>query len=285
MLIRRYIAALILLAMCSLQCVHAQSSEGERHSMQSGNRIVMLKGFGDYYVQTADGTTKLVKPDGIGVNIVAVVQRVQGDRIWIEANGNGDAPVGWITTNNALSLEDAIPYFTSKIQHDPKDWDSFLRRAEAKHALNQRDAAIDDYSRAIQLQGHEPFLFLRRGREFQILKDCVHAAADFEQAARLRPEWAEAYNMAAGVYANCPDPSYRDPSKAIVLIKHALTLSPNPTYLTVLALAYFRSGNLEEAINVQRQAIAAPAFPPGYRDEALQQLRSYEAALAAGHQP
>ena len=33
--------------------------------------------------------------------------------------------------------------------------------------------------------------------------------------------------------------SLRNPAKAIVLIKHALTLSPNPTYLTVLALAYF----------------------------------------------
>lgn len=87
--------------------------------------------------------------------------------------------------------------------------------------------------------------------------------------------------MTAGVYADCPDPSHRDPAKAIVLIQHALRLSLNPTYLTVLALAYFRSGDLEKAVAAQRQAVESPAFPSCYRDEATQQLHAYEAALAA----
>jgi tetratricopeptide (TPR) repeat protein len=246
-----------------------------------GKRIVMLTGFGDYFAQSSDGKTVLVKPDGLGVNIVAVAHSVEGDRVWIEANGNGDAPVGWINKGNAILLDGAIEYFTSRVEHDPHDWDSFLRRAEAEHALNKRDAAIADYSRAIELHSEEPFLFLRRGRMFRILKNCPRAAADFEQAARLRPDWAEAYNMAAGVYVDCPDASWRDPAKAIALIKHAMTLSPNPTYLTVLALAYFRSGDLDKAVAEQRQAVESPAFPPGYREEALRQLHDYEAALAA----
>lgn len=240
----------------------------------------MLSGFGDYFTQTQDGQPKLIKPDGIGVNIVAVVQRVDGSRIWIEANGNGDAPVGWVYQDNAILLETAIPYFTSKIQMDSKDWDSFLRRAEAEHALNQRSAAIADYTRAVEIHGNEPFLFLRRGRMFRILKNCERAAADFEQAARLRPDWAEAYDLAAGVYADCPDSSLRDPAKAIALIQHAIALSPNPTYLTVLALAYYRSGDPEKAAAVQRQAVESPAFPPGYREEAVRQLHDYEEALA-----
>jgi tetratricopeptide (TPR) repeat protein len=281
---RYSVTVLLLLVVPSTQYAHAQTSlslGGEPNASWNGRRIVMLRGFGDYYVQATDGTTKLVKSDGLGVNIVAVVQGVEGDRIWIEANGNGDAPVGWIDKSGALLLENAIPYFTSKIEHHPNDWDSFLRRAGAERALNQRNAAIADYTRAIQLQERQPLLFLRRGREFRILGDCAHAAADFEEATRLRPEWAEAYNMAAGVYADCPDPSLRNPARAIVLIKHALALSPNPTYLTVLALAYFRSGDLEKAVIAQRQAVESPAFHPGYHDEAVQQLHSYEATLAA----
>jgi cytochrome c-type biogenesis protein CcmH/NrfG len=105
--------------------------------------------------------------------------------------------------------------------------------------------------------------------------------ADFEEAARLKPQWAEAYSMAAGVYADCPDPAHRDLKKAIAIIKHAIALSRNPTYLTVLALAYFRSGNLEQAVVTQRQALESPGFPPGYREEALRQLQGYESALAA----
>ena len=280
---RSFVIALTWVVLCPVQYAHNQQSSlpNKPDSAWNDRRIVALTGFGDYYVQTKDGKTKLVKPDGLAVNIVAVVQRVEGDRIWIKANGSGDAPAGWVNKSDVLLLENAIPYFTSKIARDPNDWDSLLRRAEVEHALNQRDPAIADYTSAIELHGNEPFLYLRRGREYRILKDCPRAEGDFEQAARLRPDWAEAYNLAAGVYADCPDPSHRDPAKAINLINHAISLSPNPTYLTVLALAYFRSGDLEKAVITQRHAIASPKFPPGYRDDAERQLRNYEQALSA----
>ena len=265
-------------------CVWSQSAApvpSEPNSTWEGRRIVTLEGFGDYFAPGADGQAKLIKPGGLGVNIVAVVQRVEGDRIWIKANGAGDEPVGWVHKNNAILLDNAIPYFTSRIERNPKEWDAYLRRAESEHSLNQRDAAISDYTRAITLHPNEPFLFLRRGRDFRIAKACSQAAADFEEAARLKPQWAEAYNMAAGVYADCPDPARRDPKKAIALIGRAIALSPNPTYFTVLALAYFRSGDLERAVATQREALESPGFPPGYREEALRQLQAYESALAA----
>jgi tetratricopeptide (TPR) repeat protein len=123
---------------------------------------------------------------------------------------------------------DAIPYFTSLIEHDPKNWDAHLRRAESTHVLNQRDAAIVDYTRAIELHRDEAFLFLRRGREFRIMKACPQAAADFEQATKLRPQWLEAYNQAAGIYSDCPGPTFRDPNKAIAFIEHAIALDKNP---------------------------------------------------------
>ena len=55
----------------------------------------------------------------------------------------------------------------------------------------------------------------------------------------------------------------------------------NPTYLTVLALAYFRSGQPEKAVVTQRQALESPKFPPGYRENATAQLHEYERTLAA----
>jgi hypothetical protein len=104
-------------------------------------RIVTLNGFGDYYTQAAGTQAKLVNPDGLGVNIVAVVQRVEGDRIWIKANGAGDPPVGWVRISDAILLDKAILYFTSRVEHDSKDWDAFLRRAEAEHAMaTKRDS-------------------------------------------------------------------------------------------------------------------------------------------------
>jgi tetratricopeptide (TPR) repeat protein len=142
----------------------------------------------------------LIRPYGLGVNIVTVVQHVEREHIWIKANGAGDVPVGWVNKKkNAILLDDAIPYFTSLIDRNPNDWDAYLRRAESEHALNQREAAITDYTRAIELNPDEPFLFLRRGRAFRTMKACPQAAADFEKAANLKPTWAELYNQAAGV--------------------------------------------------------------------------------------
>lgn len=287
---RRILALLITL---SGSCVWAHSAaplQSEPNQSWAGQRIVTLRGFGDYFALGANGQPRLVNPEGLGVNIVAVVARVEADRIWIRANGAGSEPVGWVNKGDTILLENAVPYFTSRIESSPKDWDAYLRRAESEHSLNQRDAAIADYTRAIELHPTEPFLFLRRGREYRIVavkapeaanKACSQAADDFQEAARLNPRWAEAYAQAAGVYADCPDPAGHDPEKAIVLIERAIALSPNPTYLSVLALAYFRSGNLERAVTMQRQALESPRFPPGYREDALRQLQEYEKALAA----
>jgi tetratricopeptide (TPR) repeat protein len=279
------LAVLQLSFLLVLQCAQAQSGSpvsGQPNETWAGRRIVTLQGFGEYFVSGDHGQSELIRPDGLGVNIVAVAQRLEGDRIWIKANGAGDVPVGWVNKKNAILLDDAIPYFTSLIERNPKDWDAYLRRAESEHALNQREAAVADYTRAIELHPDEPFLFLRRGRSFRTMKACPQAAGDFEKAAKLKPMWAELYNQAAGVYADCPDPAHRNPEKAVALIEHAIALDvEHPTYLTVLALAYFRSGKLEKAVVTQRQALESPKFPPAYREEATAQLREYERALAA----
>ncbi len=279
------LAVLQLSFLLALQCAQAQSGSpvsGQPNETWAGRRIVTLQGFGEYFVSGDHGQSELIRPDGLGVNIVAVAQRLEGDRIWIKGNGAGDVPVGWVNKKNAILLDDAIPYFTSLIERNPKDWDAYLRRAESEHALNQREAAVADYTQAIELHPDEPFLFLRRGRSFRTMKACPQAAGDFEKAANLKPMWAEPYNQAAGVYADCPDPAHRNPEKAVALIEHAIALDvEHPTYLTVLALAYFRSGKLEKAVVTQRQALESPKFPPAYREEATAQLREYERALAA----
>ena len=78
-------------------------------------RIVTLQGFGDYFVSGQHRQPKLIRPDGLGVNIVIVVHQVEGEQFWIKANGAGDVPVGWVNKKNAILLDDAIPYFTSLI--------------------------------------------------------------------------------------------------------------------------------------------------------------------------
>jgi hypothetical protein len=62
-------------------------------------------------------------------------------------------------------------------------------------------------------------------------------------------------------------------------MKRALLLAI--LFAVPLALAYFRSGDVEKAVSTQRRAIDSPGFPVGYREEASRQLQEYEKALSA----
>src|SRR5947207_24610 len=108
-------------------------------------RIVMLKGMGE--VHSPSDSTRLAT--AVGINLVASISRREGRRLWIMSTSGGDS--GWVDSVDVLRLAGAIPYFTRLIERQPDNWDAYLRRAEAEHALNQRDAATADYSKAIEL--------------------------------------------------------------------------------------------------------------------------------------
>jgi tetratricopeptide (TPR) repeat protein len=270
-------------------CLHGlavttQANSGANQTDQLGvdEPIVMLRGWGAVHHAAHDRARTAV-----GINIVTTVARVEGSRLWVTSTGGDNS--GWIDSREVLPLTQAIPYFNSLIAHNPLDWDAYLRRAEAEHALNQRDVATADYTRAIELHPGEAFLYLRRGRHYNTLKLCENELRDFETAIRLAPHSskqdynlvAELYSLESGVYANCPDVAYRDPRRALATARRAIALDPTrPTLLTILAGAYERSGDLQKAIKAQRQALASPRFPPGYRQDGERQLRHYEQALA-----
>jgi tetratricopeptide (TPR) repeat protein len=96
-------------------------------------------------------------------------------------------------------------------ERNPNDWDAYLRRAEANHALNQREAAALDYTKAIALHPSEAFLYLRRGRHYNARRLCDAALRDFDSAIPMistsfRQGYdltAELYSLQSGVYAGC----------------------------------------------------------------------------------
>ena len=249
-------------------------------------RIVMLKGMGE--VHRPSDSTRLAT--AVGINLVAPISRREGRRLWIMSTSGGDS--GWVDSVDVLRLAGAIPYFTRLIERQPDNWDAYLRRAEAEHALNQRDAATADYSKAIELHPAEAFLYLRRGRHYNTLRACDRALSDFDKAITLAPTSApqgynlvvELYSLESSVYSECPDSTRRDPRKAIDAIQRAIALDSSrggARGFVILAAAYASSGDLAEAIKLMKQALAVPGAAPSYRQEWQRQLEEYERALAA----
>jgi predicted Zn-dependent protease len=240
-----------------------------------GQRIIMLKGFGEVNSPGENGHIQIKRAP----NIVAPVVRIEGNKVWIVSPGEIQ-PTGWIDTSTVILLTEAIPYFTAQIEKSPKDWDAYFRRADAEHALNKREEAITDYTMAIQLHPGDPYLYFRRARSYHARQICDKAIADYGEVILFTKdpaEAADAYSRQAGIYANCRDSLQQNSKKAIAAAKKAVSLDhQHPTYLTLLAAAYERDGQLKKAIAAQKKALASPAFPPGYREEATNYLQSLE---------
>lgn len=259
-----------------------QTHPGSPDSTWVGQRIVMLKGLGAVHDPKDPARLKT----SVGINIVSGVARQDGRQLWILSTSGSDS--GWVDSSEARRLVEAIPYLDGLIRAEPAAWDPYLRRAEAEHALNQREAATLDYTKAIDLQSGEAFLYLRRGRHLWTLHACEKALSDFERAIRLVPTSsaqdynlaAELYSLEAGVYAGCPDSAYRDPRKAVAAIDHAIALdSTRAGFFVILAGAQASSGDFEAAVAAMKRALAS-AQSPSYRREWQLQLDEYQRALS-----
>lgn len=274
---------------CACLALHASAACQTRTSAGDsewvGQRIVMLKGLGAVH----DPNDAARVRTAVGINIVSGVARQKGRRLWIVSTSGSDS--GWVDTSEVRRLGDAIPYFNALIQQNSAAWDSFLRRAEAEHALNQREAATLDYAKAIDLHPGEAFLYLRRGRHLRTLRAlraCEQALTDFETGIRLVPTSApqdynlaaELYSLESGLYAGCPDSTHRDPPRAVAAIERAIALdSTRAIFLVILADAQASSGDFAAAVRAMRQALAS-SQSPSYRGEWQQKLEEYERAAS-----
>jgi hypothetical protein len=125
----------------ALQGAPTDQTTGAPASAWVGQRIVMLRGYGEVHHADTDRARTAV-----GINIVTSVVRIEGNRVWVSSTGGDDS--GWLDVRDALLLSDAIPYFNTLIERNPNDWDAYLRRAEANHALNHRAEVVATPDRA-----------------------------------------------------------------------------------------------------------------------------------------
>jgi hypothetical protein len=284
-LLRCTLAALILAAFLPLAKADAaaQTISGDSAAW-IGQRIIMLHGMGAVH-EPGKGPEPRTE---VGINLVMPVHRIEGRRVWVVSTSGGDS--GWVDIAGVRLLTGSTAYFDSLITADPRDWDAYLRRAEAEHALNARDASTADYSKAIELHPDEAFLYLRRGRHYNTLRECAREVEDFDIAIKLAPTSArqdynfiaEVTSLEAGVYFACADTTFRDYARGLALAKQAADADPSrATLVTILAAAYAQSGDYANAVRTQRQALARADFPPAYRAENERTLARYVAAAAA----
>ncbi|MCL2440176.1 MAG: tetratricopeptide repeat protein [Treponema sp.] len=107
------------------------------------------------------------------------------------------------------------------------------------------DLAIDDFSRAIELDPFNAPAYRERGRTFAQKGDYDRAITDYDTAIRLNPNFAAAYNNRGNAYS-----LKRDNNRAIIDFNRAIQINPDfaDAYFN-RALAHAENRNYNQAID------------------------------------
>jgi tetratricopeptide (TPR) repeat protein len=110
--------------------------------------------------------------------------------------------------------------------------------------LGQRDNAIADFSRAIELDPKNVNALISRGRAYSELDQLAKAVVDFSSAIQLAPEFPFAWYNRGNAYLR-----FGEWDKAVADYSRAIELAPNYAFAWYTrGLAYSKSGQWDKAV-------------------------------------
>ena len=98
----------------------------------------------------------------------------------------------------------------------------------------------------------------------------------YQEALRIKPDYAEVHNDLAWLRATCPDATIRDAAQALAHAKRAVELvgEDNAAILDSLSAAYAESGDFQQAVRWQKKAVQVALETS--RQALVQRLELYE---------
>jgi tetratricopeptide (TPR) repeat protein len=185
---------------------------------------------------------------------------------------------GHFAKRDLVLLKDAPAFFSDRIRAEPAVAAHYFHRGLALMVLEQFDAAIDDFTKAITMDADRPFFFIERGSAFVQKKQFDKALADFQEALRLDPGNIAALSGRGGMWHH-----KGDVDKAMADYDAAIRLVPN------FALGYFHRAKVWSFKNDYAKAVfevdaairIAPDFEEAYmlRGKLLFLTNNYRKAI------
>lgn len=116
----------------------------------------------------------------------------------------------------------AVEDYTAALEKDSSYVAAYFNRGLAYLELNQLKAAVDDYTKAIEINSNDADAYYQRGLAYQRLKDYSAAIADYTQVIQLNPEDATAFINRGLSYS-----AAGDKQTAIADLTQAIRINPN----------------------------------------------------------
>jgi tetratricopeptide (TPR) repeat protein len=134
---------------------------------------------------------------------------------------------------------------------------TYYNRAISYRQKGEIDSALADYNEAIRINPKHARAFNNRGTLYKEKGDLDRAIADFGEAIRLDPKFAAAYFNRGNAYDD-----KGDDAKALADLEAAIKLDPkNAAAFTVRGVVWRRKGDFDRAVADFTQAIE---LDPGY---------------------
>jgi tetratricopeptide (TPR) repeat protein len=154
-------------------------------------------------------------------------------------------------------FDKAIADLSEAIQFDPRSATTFDGRAQVYEDIEKFDKAMADYDRVLRIIPKDADDYVVRGRAYFKKGNYKEAASAFKKALQLSRNNDSALGGLAWLKATCPDASLRDGKEAIRVSMRACELSKwkEPYRIEALAAAHAETGDFEQAVNFQTQAI------------------------------
>jgi tetratricopeptide (TPR) repeat protein len=173
-----------------------------------------------------------------------------------------------VTSNKGTELtkkgdyEAARQYYDAAIRRAPKEWPPYYNRALVYARERKWELARQDFETVLRLNRGMLLAAILRGDMNEQLGNYSFALADYDRIAKITPStWpltlASALAHRARLRASCPDPSFRNTSRAIADAKLACDASSwaKANYVSMLAAAYAQGGDFDSAIRFEQKAI------------------------------
>jgi tetratricopeptide (TPR) repeat protein len=172
----------------------------------------------------------------------------------------------------------AIEDCTKAIQLDPSYADAYRRRGAAYTDKKIYDKALADTNEAIRLKPDYAEAYNNRGNIYYNKKDYEMALKDYNTCIEIKPDYAEAYNNRGGIYSIKKD-------FEIALIDYSTAIRLKPDFAAAYhnrGIIYLNKKNAENALNDFNTAIRLkPDYAEAYNNRGVYYYnikRNYRAA-------
>ncbi len=173
---------------------------------------------GMYLDTSVEPITEKIDKKGPALNLISYrVYDERPDHVQVRTR---EGLTGWLRKSDLVPLEDAVAFFTKQIEANPKDQNSYNRRAAAWRAKGELDAALKDASEALKLS-QSSALYNNRALIWQAKKDYVKALEDYAQALRITPQYPLGLVNRAGLWQ-----AKKDYDQAIADTTQAIQMQP-----------------------------------------------------------